>query len=127
MYIDQTSTASGRSRLAHRRIIHYICPPWHQPLDGKAGPIHLQIKAGSPHLPDVPAEVVSGRSIPVLEDVRGLGRGAGAGCWMLDLEGVRTLVALGWVAAGFLYEIDGGWEWVDVELLAKLGGFEPHN
>jgi hypothetical protein len=45
---------------------------------------------------------------------------------VLDLEGVRTLVALGWVAAGFLYEIDGGWEWADVELLAKLGGFEPH-
>ncbi len=48
------------------------------------------------------------------------------GVQLLDLEGVRTLVALGWVAAGFLYEIDGGWEWVDVELLAKLGGFEPH-
>lgn len=45
---------------------------------------------------------------------------------VLDLEGVRTLVALGWVAAGFLYEIDSGWEWVDVELLAKLGGFVPH-
>ncbi|MBF6614291.1 MAG: transposase [Chloroflexi bacterium] len=45
---------------------------------------------------------------------------------VLDLEAVRTLVALGWVAAGFLYEIDGEWEWVDVELLAKLGGFEPH-
>jgi hypothetical protein len=45
---------------------------------------------------------------------------------VLDLEGVRTLVALGWVAAGFLYEIDGGWEWADVELLAKLGGYVPH-
>jgi hypothetical protein len=45
---------------------------------------------------------------------------------VLSLEGVRTLVALGWVAAGFLYEIDGGWEWIDVELLAKLGGFVPH-
>jgi hypothetical protein len=45
---------------------------------------------------------------------------------VLDLEGVRTLVALGWVAAGYLYEIDGGWEWADVELLAKLGGYEPH-
>lgn len=45
---------------------------------------------------------------------------------VLDMEAVRTLVALGWVAAGFLYEIDGGWEWVDVELLARLGGFEPH-
>lgn len=31
-----------------------------------------------------------------------------------------------WVAGGFLYEIDDGWEWVEVELLAKLGGFEPH-
>ena len=45
---------------------------------------------------------------------------------VLDLEGIRTLVALGWVAAGFLYEIDGGWEWVDVQLLAKLGGFVQH-
>ncbi len=45
---------------------------------------------------------------------------------VLDLEGLRTLVALGWVAAGFLYEIDGGWEWVDVELMAKLGGYVPH-
>jgi len=45
---------------------------------------------------------------------------------VLDLEGVRTLVVLGWVAAGFLYEIDGGWEWADVELLAKLGGYVSH-
>jgi hypothetical protein len=45
---------------------------------------------------------------------------------VLDFEAVRTLVALGWVAAGFLYEIDGGWEWADVELLAKLGGYVPH-
>jgi hypothetical protein len=45
---------------------------------------------------------------------------------VLDLEGVRTLVALAWVAAGFLYELGVNWEWEEVQLLAKLGGFEPH-
>jgi hypothetical protein len=45
---------------------------------------------------------------------------------LLDLEGVRTLVALAWVAAGFLYELGVTWEWEEVQLLAQLGGFEPH-
>lgn len=45
---------------------------------------------------------------------------------VLDLEGVRTLVALAWVAAGFLYELGVTWEWEEVQLLAQLGGFEPH-
>jgi hypothetical protein len=45
---------------------------------------------------------------------------------LLDLEGVRTLVALAWIAAGFLYELGVTWEWEEVQLLAKLGGFEPH-
>lgn len=45
---------------------------------------------------------------------------------VLDLEGVRTLVALAWIAAGFLYELGVTWEWEEVQLLAKLGGFEPH-
>ena len=45
---------------------------------------------------------------------------------VLDLEGIRMLVALGWVAAGYLYEIDGSWEWAEVELLARLGGWVPH-
>lgn len=45
---------------------------------------------------------------------------------LLDLAGIRLLVALGWVVAGFLYEIGGEWEWADVELLARLGGWAPH-
>lgn len=43
---------------------------------------------------------------------------------MLDLAAIRLLVALGWVAAGFLYELGVTWEWVEIELLAKLGGWE---
>jgi hypothetical protein len=45
---------------------------------------------------------------------------------VLDLEGVRTLVALAWVAAGFLYELGVTLEWADVYLLARLGGWVPH-
>jgi hypothetical protein len=43
---------------------------------------------------------------------------------LLDFEGVRTLVALGWVAAGFLYELGLSLEWPEVRLLARLGGWE---
>jgi hypothetical protein len=42
---------------------------------------------------------------------------------VLDLQGIRTLVALGWVAAGYLYAIQGSWEEADIEWLAKLGGW----
>jgi len=42
---------------------------------------------------------------------------------LLDLEGIRTLVALGWVAAGFLYELGITLEWEEVQLLARLGGW----
>jgi hypothetical protein len=42
---------------------------------------------------------------------------------LLDLEGVRTLVALAWVAAGFLYELGINLEWPEVQLLARLGGW----
>jgi hypothetical protein len=45
---------------------------------------------------------------------------------VLDLEGVRTLVALAWVAAGFLYELGVTLEWAEVWLLARLGGWVPH-
>ena len=45
---------------------------------------------------------------------------------LLDLEGIRTLVALAWVAAGFLYELGVTWEWEEVALLARLGGYEEH-
>lgn len=45
---------------------------------------------------------------------------------LLDLEGIRTLVALGWVAAGFLFNLGVSFAWEEVQLLAKLGGWEPH-
>ncbi len=43
---------------------------------------------------------------------------------LLDLDAVRTLVALGWVAAGFLYHLGVTLEWPEVRLLARLGGWE---
>ncbi len=45
---------------------------------------------------------------------------------VLNLAGVRTLVALAWVAAGFLYELGVTLEWAEVQLLARLGGWVPH-
>jgi hypothetical protein len=42
---------------------------------------------------------------------------------ILDLEGIRTLLALAWVAAGFLYELGVTLEWEEVKLLARLGGW----
>jgi len=42
---------------------------------------------------------------------------------LLDLEGIRNLVALGWVAAGFLYELGVTLAWEEVQLLARLGGW----
>jgi len=42
---------------------------------------------------------------------------------LLDLEGIRTLVALAWVAAGFLYELGITLDWPEVQLLARLGGW----
>jgi hypothetical protein len=44
---------------------------------------------------------------------------------LLDLTGVRTLLALGWVAAGFLYELGVTLDWEEVRLLARLGGWIP--
>jgi len=43
---------------------------------------------------------------------------------LLDLEAVRNLVALSWVAVGFLYELGVTLEWPEVRLLARLGGWE---
>jgi hypothetical protein len=43
---------------------------------------------------------------------------------VLDFEAVRLLVALGWVAAGFLYELGVTLEWEAVRLLQRLGGGE---
>jgi hypothetical protein len=42
---------------------------------------------------------------------------------LMDLEGIRTLVALGWVAAAFLYELGVSLDWPEVRLIARLGGW----
>jgi len=44
---------------------------------------------------------------------------------LLNLKGIRTLLALGWVAAGFLYELGITLKWEEVKLLARLGGWVP--
>jgi hypothetical protein len=46
---------------------------------------------------------------------------------VLDLAGIRTLVALAWVAAGFLYELGITLDDAAVQLLAKLGGWEERS
>ena len=43
---------------------------------------------------------------------------------VLDLEAIRMLVTLAWVAAGFLYELGVSWAGEEVRLLARLGGWE---
>lgn len=45
---------------------------------------------------------------------------------VLDWQAIKTLVALAWVAAGFLYEMGVTFSWEEVHLLAKLGGWVPH-
>ncbi len=45
---------------------------------------------------------------------------------VLDLRGILTLLAMAWVAAGFLYQLGVTLEWAEVQLLAKLGGWVPH-
>ncbi len=45
---------------------------------------------------------------------------------LLDLSGIRTLVALSWVTAGFLYELGVTLDWPEVQLVAQLGSWEPH-
>jgi hypothetical protein len=41
-----------------------------------------------------------------------------------EFEAIRLLVALGWVAAGFLYDLGVTLEWGEVRLLRRLGGGE---
>jgi len=43
---------------------------------------------------------------------------------VLDLEAIRMLVGLAWVAAGFLYQMGVTMQWESVQLLARLGGWE---
>ncbi len=45
---------------------------------------------------------------------------------LLDLRGIRTLMGLGWVAAGFLFNLGSSLTGPRCKLLAKLGGWEPH-
>lgn len=45
---------------------------------------------------------------------------------VMEMHGIRLLVALGWVAAAFLYELGVTWDWAEVQLLARLGGYVPH-
>jgi hypothetical protein len=45
---------------------------------------------------------------------------------MLDLRGIRTLVPMAPVAAGFLYQLGATPQWAEVQLLARLGGWVPH-
>ena len=42
---------------------------------------------------------------------------------VLNLRAIRTLVALAWVATGFLYDLGVTLEWAEVWLLARLGGW----
>jgi hypothetical protein len=44
---------------------------------------------------------------------------------LLDLAGIRLLVALAWVAAGFLYHLGITLDEESVQVLARLGGWEP--
>lgn len=43
---------------------------------------------------------------------------------LLNIEGVRTLVAMGWLAAGFLYEMGVTFEAHEIRILAYLGCWE---
>jgi hypothetical protein len=45
---------------------------------------------------------------------------------VLDWHALQTLVALAWVTAGFLYQMGVTFQWEEVQLIAKLGGWEPH-
>src|SRR5665811_853674 len=47
---------------------------------------------------------------------------------VLDFDAVRLLMALGWVAAGFVFSLGVTLEWGEVRLLCRLGGGEdrPH-
>jgi hypothetical protein len=45
---------------------------------------------------------------------------------VLDWQALQTLVALAWVTAGFLYQMGVTFQWAEVQLIAKLGGWEAH-
>src|SRR5258708_38415860 len=45
---------------------------------------------------------------------------------VLEWQALQTLVALAWVTAGFLYHMGVTFQWEEVQLIAKLSGWEPH-
>ena len=45
---------------------------------------------------------------------------------VLDWQALQALVALAWVTTGFLYQMGVTFQWEEVQLIAKLGGWEPH-
>lgn len=45
---------------------------------------------------------------------------------MLEFEAVRTLVAMAWVAAAFVFAMGATLAWLEVVVLAQLGGWVPH-
>ncbi len=45
---------------------------------------------------------------------------------VMELEAVRMMVALGWVAAGCRYDLGVTLAWAEVCVLARLGGWVPH-
>ncbi len=47
-------------------------------------------------------------------------------CWSVEDSFKFLKTCPGWVAAGFLFNLGVTFEWAEVQLLAKLGGWEPH-
>lgn len=45
---------------------------------------------------------------------------------VLEFEALRTLVAMAWVAAAFVFEMGASLNWPEVAILAQLGGWVPH-
>lgn len=45
---------------------------------------------------------------------------------VLEFEALRSLVALAWVAAAFVFEMGATLDWPEVVILAQLGGWVPH-
>ncbi len=45
---------------------------------------------------------------------------------VLEFEALRTLVAMAWVAAAFVFEMGATLDWPEVVMLAQLGGWVPH-
>ncbi|WP_185974819.1 hypothetical protein [Deinococcus detaillensis] len=45
---------------------------------------------------------------------------------ILDFDALRTLVALAWIAASFVFDLSESLDAPQLQLLAHLGGYVPH-